>query len=289
MNWMTGLQKAIDYVEETVTEEIDYEEAAKRAYSSSFHFQKVFALVCGLTLGEYVRCRRLSLAAEELAKDKGKVIDVALKYGYDTPESFSRAFTRFHGVTPMQAKNGATTKFYSRLSVKLTLQGGETMDYRIEKLGKIQVICKRKKFAKHAELTTQLISEFWAENLRTGIIPQLCSYIPQEPKLKGLLGISFTAEFENETFPYGIGAEYAGGEVAKGLEVIEIPAHTYAVFPVKGEMPDAFAQTYKKICTEFFPQSGYEYGFGVEFEVYPSADTQSPDYYCEIWVAVKDR
>lgn len=129
MDWTTGIQKAIDYVEEHLTEPIEYEEAAKRACSSSFHFQRVFSIICGFTLGDYIRFRRLSLAGRELAEKNRKVIDVALKYGYDTPESFTRAFTRFHGASPTQIKNGAAVKSFSRLSVKLSLQGGTTMDY----------------------------------------------------------------------------------------------------------------------------------------------------------------
>ena len=105
MDWIQGVQRAVDYVEAHITEPIDYEEAAKQAYSSSFHFQRVFSILCGFTLGDYIRMRRLSLAGNELASSGIRVIDAALKYGYDTPESFSRAFTRFHGVTPSQAKH----------------------------------------------------------------------------------------------------------------------------------------------------------------------------------------
>ncbi len=91
MDWMTGLQRAIDYVEAHLTDDIDYAAAAKEAVSSSFHFQRVFSIICGYTLGDYIRMRRLSLAADELMRTNEKVIDIALKYGYDTPESFSRA------------------------------------------------------------------------------------------------------------------------------------------------------------------------------------------------------
>ena len=104
MNWIQGIQSAIDYVEANITEEIDFEEAARQAYSSSFHFQRVFGILCGFSLGEYIRMRRLSLAGEELSKGNAKIIDIALRYGCDTPESFSRAFTRFHGIAPSGAR-----------------------------------------------------------------------------------------------------------------------------------------------------------------------------------------
>ena len=143
MDWITGIQRALDYTEAHLTGEIDYEVAAKAACSSPFHFQRMFTMLCGFTLGDYIRMRRLALAAEELMQTHDKVIDIAYKYGYDTPESFSRAFTRFHGVTPTQARRGETVKSFSRLSVKLILSGGSTMDYRIEKKDAFRIICKK--------------------------------------------------------------------------------------------------------------------------------------------------
>lgn len=232
------------------------------------------------------------MAASDLIRHNDKVIDVALRYGYDTPESFTRAFVRFHGVTPTEAKRGRNVKSFSRLSVKLILTGGSTMDYRIEKLGAFQIICKRKQVNKHKNQTaTPDISAYWDECQKNGITQKIISYIPEKPKLKGLLGICFSEGFKAEEFPYGIGVEYDGRPVADDeLEIVDIPARTYAVFICKGKMPDAFPETYKKIVTEFFPQSNkYEYGHGIELEVYPSADISNPDYICEIWIAVNEK
>ena len=130
MDWIQGIQRAIDYVEENITKDIDFEEAAKRAYSSPFHFQRIFSILCGLSLGDYIRMRRLSLAGEELSRGSAKIIDIALKYGYDTPESFSRAFTRFHGIAPSEAKHSGNVKIFTPLSVKLSLTGGSTFSGR---------------------------------------------------------------------------------------------------------------------------------------------------------------
>ena len=135
MDWITGIQRALDYTEQHLTEQIDYEEVAKQALSSSFHFQRMFSMLCGYSLGDYIRMRRLTLAAGQLTGSDDRVIDIALRYGYDTPERFSRAFTRFHGITPTEARRGGRVKSFSRLSVKLILSGGKTMDYRIEKKG----------------------------------------------------------------------------------------------------------------------------------------------------------
>ena len=292
MEWISGIQRAIDYIESHLTDEIDFESAAREAYSSSFHFQRVFSILCGITLGDYIRMRRLSLAASDIANTDEKVIDIALKYGYDSPESFTRAFSRFHGVTPSEAKRGAAVKSFTRLSVKLSLTGGTTMNYRIEKKDAFKLICKRKQVTKPENATaTEDISAFWNDCSKDGTMAKILGYFPKEPTLKGLLGVCFSSDMDANRFPYGIGVEYDGRPLSDdSLEVVDIPAHTYAVFECRGKMPDAFAETYSKIVTEFFPQNPrYEYGNGIEFEVYPSDDVSNPNYYCEIWVAVNEK
>ena len=247
-------------------------------------------MLCGFTLGDYIRMRRLALAAEDLMRTDDKVIDIAYRYGYDTPESFSRAFTRFHGVTPTQARHGGSVKSFSRLSVKLILSGGTSMDYRIEKKDAFKLICKKKQVTKpQGDTATADIAAFWNEVGADGTMDKICRH-GKFDTYHGVLGVCFSGELADSGFPYGIGAEYNGAPLTDtGLDILEIPAYTYAVFTCRGKMPDVFKDTYKRICTEFFPQSNYEYGQGVELEVYPSADVQNPDYSCEIWIAVKEK
>jgi AraC family transcriptional regulator len=290
MDWITGIQRALDYTEAHLTDTVDYEAAAREAASSAFHFQRMFTMLCGFTLGDYIRMRRLSLAAGDLMQTTDKVIDIAYRYGYDTPESFSRAFTRFHGVTPSGARRGGSVKSFSRLSVKLILSGGTSMDYRIEKKDAFTLACKKKQVTKpQGDTATADISAFWNEVSADGTMEKICRY-GKFDTYRGVLGVCFSDELADSGFPYGIGAEWNGAPVTDaGLDLVEIPAYTYAVFTCRGRMPDAFKETYKRICTEFFPQSSYEYGQGVELEVYPSADTRDPDYTCEIWIAVKEK
>ncbi len=292
MDWISGLQNALDYIEENITENLDYSEIAKRAYSSSFHFQRVFAIICGYSLGDYIRFRRLSLAGSELACGNIKVIDAALKYGYDSPESFSRAFAAFHGVTPSAAKRGANLKSFSRLSVKLILHGGTKMDYRIENKDEFKVVLRKKRFPKAHEITTKEISKFWEECSADGTISAVCKYIPENNIFRNcIVGVSFDADpnMPNSDFPYGIGAHYNGEPIEEDyLSVETVPAHTYAVFKCVGKMPEAFQKVYKYICTEFFPAGEYK-PCGVEIEAYPSADVQNADYACEIWIAVEKK
>lgn len=290
MDWITGIQRALDYTEDHLTEGIDYEAVAKQAYSSTFHFQRMFSMLCGFSLGDYIRMRRLTLAAEELLRTGDKIVTIAFKYGYDTPESFSRAFVRFHGVTPTEARRGGNIKSFSRLSVKLILSGGSTMDYRIEKKGSCRVVCRKKQVTKpQGDTATQDISAFWNECSKDGTVQEICR-CGRFDNFNGVLGICFSGEMADSGFPYGIGAEYNGAPMNdENLDIVDIPAHTYAVFQCRGKMPDAFQKTYQQICTEFFPQSNYEYGNGVELEVYPSAEVDDPNYTCEIWIAVNEK
>ena len=133
MDWITGMQRAIDYIEDDLTEPIDYEVVAAQSFSSSYHFQRIFSILCGYTVGEYIRNRRLSLAGTELSAGNAKVIDIALKYGYESPDSFAKAFQKFHGILPSQARNnGSRLRSFSRLVLKISLEGGNIMNYRIE-------------------------------------------------------------------------------------------------------------------------------------------------------------
>lgn len=148
MDWIIGIQQAIDYIKDNLTETIDYEEVAKKCYSSSYHFQRVFSILCGFTLGEYIRNRRLTLAGRELATTNAKVIDVALKYGYESPDSFAKAFQKFHGILPSQARNnGSNLKSFSRLVLKFSLEGGTTMNYRIETKPAMILLGYKKRFS----------------------------------------------------------------------------------------------------------------------------------------------
>jgi len=288
MDWITGIQRAIDYIEDNLTEELDYEEIAKRAYVSSFHFQRVFGILCGCTLGEYIRNRRLTLAGSELTSSDIKIIDVALKYGYDSPESFSRAFTKFHGITPSQAKTkGANLKSFSRLSVKLILEGGTVMDYRIEKKDAFKVIVKKESFSTDNEINKKEIPEFWDRCRKDGTVQKLCSFMDKKGVFgDAVVGICFGNSATDKDFPYAIGTAYKGGDVPKDFTIEEIPSLTWAIFKCTGAMPNSIQELWHRIYTEFFPTSEYEPCGGIDFEVYLDGDIHSPKYESEIWISV---
>lgn len=288
MNWITGLQNAIDYIENNLTEELDYTDIANKAFTSPFYFQRVFSVLCNCTLGEYIRNRRLTLAGSELSSSGAKVIDVALKYGYDSPESFSRAFTRFHGIAPSYAKMyGSKLKSFSRLSVKLILDGGNIMNYRIEKKDKIDIIVKKESFSNDVEQNNEQLPKYWDACRKDNTIDSLYKYATESGMFGGaLIGVCVEDTNKSEV-AYAIGVEYNGADITDELNVEQIPAHTWAIFESIGPMPTAFQNLLYKVYSEFFPTSEYHPCGSLDIQVYPNGDMQSPQYKCELWIPIE--
>lgn len=295
MEWVVGIQKAIDYIEAHITEEIDYREIAKVSFSSSYHFQRVFSILCGYTLGEYIRNRRLTLAGVELAADKIKVIDAAVKYGYDSPDSFTRAFVRFHGITPSAAREpGASLRSFTRLSIRISLEGGRSMDYRIEeKPGMVLTGYKRFFTGTPAERSRQE-EEFY-------VTTRLNQYA-----LKGLAGDHVTSygimtNFQEEGYDFYIAAklgqwerehlleELGNPEDAKRFENVTIPAQTYVVCETERcKYPtEVFMELRKRIVEEWLPSSGYVLTEAPEISVtHWFRNPDSEKRYMELWLPV---
>ncbi len=286
MDWISGIQNAINYIEDNITNELDYEKIATKAFLSAFYFQRIFGILCGISLGEYIRNRRLTLAGSELSSTDAKVIDIALKYGYDTPESFTRAFVRFHGITPSEAKkNGSKLKSFSRVSVQIILKGGSIMDYKIVKKEAFKVLEKveQHKIVDSQNLNT--IPDFWTRSHKDGTVAKL---LAQAPDRSFIYGICYNNNHsDNKTFDYSIAALYGGNEISDGFNVREIPERTWIVFSVTGAMPDAIQQTWHKICAEFFPTATYKPTYEMDIEAYTAGEMNSPDYKSEIWVPVE--
>lgn len=289
MDWTMGLQKAIDYIEENLTEELDYTEIASKACVSSFHFQRIFSVMCNFPLGEYIRNRRLTLAGAELNLSNEKVIDIALKYSYDSPDSFAKAFTRFHGITPSAAREpGACLRSFSRLSIKISLEGGNVMDYRIEKKHAFNVIGKSQTFISSDEFVRDDIPAFWSRCHKDGTVKEL--YKVSHNTVNG--GIVFGVCYGDNTvegnqFPYLIAATYEKGEIPVGYSVKEIPEYTWAIFRCVGAMPRAIQALWHRIYTEFFPTSEYRPVHGIDLEAYYEGNMDDEKYVSEIWIPVE--
>ena len=297
MDWITGMQKAIDYIEANLTEEIDYEKVAAQSFSSSYHFQRVFSILCGYTLGEYIRLRRLSLAGTELATGKEKVIDIALKYGYDSPDSFSKAFQKFHGITPSQARaDGNMLKSFSRLSIKISLEGGSVMNYRIEEKDEIILTGYKRRFS-------GIPGERMEQEKEMYITTRPLQYI-----LQGLSGnfaetIDIITNIDDDGYDFYIASqlnEYnlnhldvvLGKDFSDYYENITIPKCTYAVFETeKCQFPTVVSPDLRrKIASEWLPNSEYQLSQAPEFVVtHWYRDERRKQRYRELWIPIKKK
>ena len=286
MNLATGIQKAIDYIEEHITDELDCDQIAKQAMCSPYYFQKIFGILCGITVGEYIRNRRLTLAGSELSKPNVKVIDVALKYGYESPESFTRAFTRFHGITPSDVKRkGGKLRSFSRLKVQIVLKGGNSMNYNIISKGSFTVLEKVEQHTVAGEQNKNTIPDFWDRAHKDGTIETLLKYASDHSYVFGICyGNGHT---DCECFDYGIAVICAPDMVApEGYRVNTIPARTGVVSECVGAMPDAIQQLWHEICSEFFPTSNYEPTYEMDIEAYPAGNMTAADYKSQIWIPI---
>ena len=278
MDWVRMINHAIAFMEEHLTDDITLADIAESVHLSSFHFQRAFSLLTGMSPSEYLRKRRLSQAGAELADGKSKVIDTALKYGYDSPESFTKAFTRFHGSSPAQVKNGSSVRFMNRYTVRITIDGGCIMEYKIEKWDAVDLLVHTGRF--HAETSEQDIPAFWdayyaSEELR---------------KIPGYLGVCAQQKTDDDVFCYGIGCRASDVEgVPEGFEILHIPENTWAVFKCVGPMPGAIQKMWEKIYREWLPVADYELVPDYDIENYLPGNPDSPDYVSEICIPVKKK
>lgn len=285
VEWTEAISRAIAYIEAHITEEISIDAIAKEVHLSPFYFQKGFSLLCGFTISEYIRNRRLSLAGNELAMSEKKVIDIALKYGYDSPDSFTKAFTRFHGVTPsIVQKNTLMLKTFAPLKMKISMEGGYIMEYKIVKKEAFTVFGATKLFS--YENAKEVIPEFWKEHYATGKGQHVC----------GMFGVNIDEQMGQDTFEYLIADLYNPvKDIPEGFVTRTIPAFTWAVFPCRGAMPDALQDVNTRIFSEWLPAlKDYEFAAGYCIEMYDDGSkypngTFDENYYCEIWIPVKHR
>ena len=285
MSWVDGLQRSIDFLENHLDTDFKLEEAAREANVSVFHFQRIFMVLTDMSVMEYVRRRRLTLAAEELVMTNQKVIDVAFKYGYETPEAFAKAFKRQHGMSPSKArssKKGFTS--YNRLVISVQLKGAYPMKVRIEEKPAFQITGVTRRFTSDNGENTRDIPKMWGEVQANGLNHELMKL--NTGQLKGLLGVCKMFDVPTSQMEYWIATAYDGGGMPTKFETMEIPAATYAIFEVVGPMPHAIQSMWEKIYSEWFPSSSYRLSGSAELEVYTNDDANKADYYSEIWIPV---
>lgn len=287
MGWVESIQQAIQYIEEHLLDDLTIEQVAKEANSSAFHFQRTFSVLTDMSIADYIRRRRLTLAAQDLLNTNEKIIDLSYKYGYETPEAFTKAFRKQHGVTPSEArKKVGKLEAYNRLVIQVTLKGAEPMKYQIVEKDSFQVVGLKRSYNCATEENLRGIPLFWNEVNQDGTSDSIISL--NNGEVKGALGICAMGEdFEVDSMiDYWIGVNFVG-KAPENLETLEIPASKWAIFEVHGPMPDAMQKTWKKIYSEWFPSNSYKQAGTPEMEVYTDDDPSDPNCYSEIWIPIK--
>ncbi len=299
MDFLRRMSQALDYIEAHLSDDMDMNDIAAIARLSAHQFGRIFSYVVGIPLSEYIRRRRLSQAAAELGRGGAKVIDVALKYGYDSPDAFGRAFLALHGITPRKAcARGAKLKMYPRIAFHISIRGDVEMEYRIEEMGAIKGVGVVKnlgvwKVNSEAQHWTDKMGEVyltWDAFLDHGMNEIIRDRYQLYRAPLWQFGATHTTD-AGETVLY-IGAEPREGESYPELTYFEIPASTWAVFTTKGTLNQDTHPVEKlmtRIATEWFPSSGYERLMNYDIEVYGPGTTQTDDYISEVWISVRKK
>lgn len=286
MDWVKHLNNAINYIEENLTEDISYDKVAKIAECSTYNFQRMFSYIADKPLSEYIRSRRLTLAAFDLLNGSDRIIDISLKYGYESQDAFSRAFKNFHGVLPSNARNETVQlKSCPKLSFQITIKGENHMNYQIEQWPafKVMGISHTMKTADAFEIVPQIWQQKWKDGTMTKFIQNFPDYRPA-----GFLGIAVGGQWGNsDEMNYIIGVtnhvdvpDCEHKPLLSGMEEFSFPAATWAIFEANGELPDAIQNIYKQFYSEWLPNSGYELADLPVFECYLQENRQ------EIWIAI---
>ena len=298
MDFIRKLQNAVDYIEENLCGEIDYEKAARIAACSVYHFQRMFSYVIGLSLSEYIRRRRMTLAAFDLQQTDLRVIDLAVKYGYDSQSSFTRAFHSLHGVTPTNARAGGSgIMIYPRISFQFIIKGAESMRYRIEKTEAYQVFGRaivpdwaETDWEKWGEYADKVLEEGSHDetNIAAGFPGNALEMIQQDAwdasKIHLLQAIHFFSDKGVRHFMYGWELPESG--VDKSFTVVTVPKTTWAVFSKSDADRFALKELYNYCYAHWFPASGYVQAEGPVIEKYAQAED---GWIQELWMPVKLR
>ena len=296
MQWIAAMQQAISYMETHLMEEINYEDVARQVHISSYEFHRTFSFLTGMTPNAYIRSRRLSLAGRQILETDDKITDIALQYGYETPESFTKAFTRFHGVAPQYAREAsAKLVLFNPLVIKLTVEGGKSMDYRIVKTEAQRFLAMTGSFSNSIiqDEENHEIPDFWDACQQKDMIGPMLAL--KKAGERDLYGLCTPAKEGEDSFDYGIGVlldpDIQKSELERmegmGYRVWDVKPGTYVVFDCMGADGDCISETWSKFYKEFLPQMGYEAVEETDYEIYPEQGRQG--LFCELWIPVKKK
>lgn len=288
MDSLSSMNNALTYIESHLTEVIDFKELSKIALCSEYHFKRMFSFLSGISLSEYIRRRRLTLAALELKDSNLRIIDIAMKYEYGSADSFSRAFYSVHGILPSDARNeSAQIKAFPRMTFQLSIQGGCEMNYRIVEKEPFRLVGYKKRVPMVFSGVNPEITKMY-ELLTSEVIVQLKSLSNIEPTgmISASTNFSEGRMDEKGELDHYIGVATTSSDVGD-FDELEVESNTWAVFESIGPFPETLQKIWGRIYSEWFPSSGYESVKGPEILWNESTDLHNPKYRSEIWIPVK--
>ncbi len=282
MNMLMMMNEVISYVEDHLESEIDCEEITKISGYSWFYLQRLFTGIVGITLSEYVRRRRMTLAAAEVMSSGIRVLDLAMKYGYESADSFSRAFRTVHGVSPSEArKEKGTLKMYQPMSFVISVKGEKELAYRIESRDEMRIVGLIRHF-KAPENNELDVSMFWNKIHSDGSYDRIANLADGD--IQGVHG--FIHVIDNETVDYIIAA-FSKQEVPEDMEAYTILKSKWAIFEGKGSVGAAIDGLWKRIYSEWLPSTRYTHAETIEIECFQYGDNKNDeDFKFEIWIPI---
>lgn len=283
MEWIERLNQSLEYVESNLTKVVDIEKTAAIAACSAFHYQRMFTYIAGVPLSEYIRRRRMTAAAFDLSMTDIKIIDLAAKYGYDSPTAFNRAFKNVHGVAPTIArKQGVRLVAYPPITFNISIKGETAMNYKIVEKEAIRMVGLKMEQSMTMEACMVEIPKFWQKVCAEGTIPKLCELIEgAEPQ--GILGVSISEDEMHSDYFISVATNKPCPD---GMEAYLTKPGTWAVFEGVGAMPESMQNLQKSIFSDWLPTSGYDFGQPINVEVYPEGDQSAADYKCQVWLPI---
>ena len=290
MDWIERLNSSLNYIEMNLTEKLDIKDIAGEANTSHFHFQRMFAIICDMTVADYIRRRRLTLSAGEIQQGKG-ILETAVKYGYESQASFTRAFSKMFGFTPAKTReSGVKLKAYPPLTFNISIQGVHSMDYEIREIKEFEIAGDIQEVSTVNGQNYVDIPKFWKEINQKEDFNSLEKNIDANGLLKGsYVGACMDFNEKEEKFNYMIGLQPQEGTDLKSMENRTIPALTWAVFPGCGKMPESIQTVWKRIFSEWFPATDYVHANGPELEIYLPMKEDSEEMPFEIWIPIEKK
>lgn len=279
MEWVERLNQSMRYIEEHLTEELDYEQLGRISCCSAYHFQRMFTYMAGVTLSEYIRRRKMSLAAVDLQSGNEKVIDIAQRYGYSSPTAFNRAFQGVHGIAPSAVRGeGVSVKSYPSITFAITVKGAEQLQYRVETKDAFRIVGVSAPLYGEIENNFMVVPQLWQSAVSDGTMEKLAGMMDTPPM--GLLGV--TACNDREQWKYFIAVSTS--KSSEAYEEYTVPAATWAIFAGSGTNLSV-QELERRIIMEWLPNSGYEYDNAPDIEVYLNPDPENAQF--EVWIPVK--